>query len=315
MPNILFVGATRNFFKVGHRTIHHLSKNDNKNNISLTLAVPDPEGAVEACKGANVKIVGWEPKCLDPISSLTQVFQGSDSILLVPPIYQRIKISEAYIQASKNASVKRIVCIAIQHVNNPKIKLSQEAFVVQQMMENSGLESITLHLPMFLENLLYQANNIKRNKKFTFPCKPKSRFSFVACDDLAPIVGQLLSFENENNFSSSYLLSAQETSSCEELAQIFSNVLGEKITFETSNDEEYCESLMQDTGSASEKDAALGVLQLWKEIDQNRDMVPNDTLTKMLKRNPMTINEWVIKHSCCFKEGSSCTKHPQPPSK
>ena len=91
---IIFVGATKNFFKVGYYTIHFLAKN--YPHIKLRLAVPNIEDAAPNCKGANVELVKWDPE--KPDETLPPVFKDCDASLLVAPINNRIDISKRYIK-------------------------------------------------------------------------------------------------------------------------------------------------------------------------------------------------------------------------
>jgi len=315
---IVFVGATRNFFKVGHRTIHHLSAT--RPDVSLMLAVPDPAGAEVACRGAtNVRLVGWEPAAATcPVESLTRIFHGAHSVLLVPPVHRRREVAEAYIRAAQLARVERLVCIGVQHVNNLRLQLSREAGEVSHLLATSGIEAYTLHLPLFLENFLYQADLIKAKQIFRFPCRPQSRFAYVACADLAPIVGNLLLGGDDGRQQKSasrhqsLRLSADDSGSCEEFAVLLSYAIGRTITFETCSDQIFLDSLMHDGGSASAIGAARGILELWREIDAGRDMVPTGHLKQLLGRAPMSLERWVQEHACCFTANALCN-HPQPP--
>lgn len=303
--NIVFVGATRNFFKIGHTTIHRISNQYPR--IKIRLAIPDIENAKPACKGANVEFIQWNPSA---DVSLTHVFQGYTSTLFVPPINNRIQVCERYLNAAKKAGIKYIVCIGIQH-DNPKLRLSREAKTVENMLIDSGISHSVLNLPMFLENLLYQANSIKNTGKFYFPCQPDSKFSYVSCSDLALIVAPML-------VTGAVYLNTQWTAetqtSCRELASIFSDILRKKIEFVQVTKKQFLEKLIKDGGSASSKHAALGILDLWKEIDAGRDLKPTKLFSKLLGKKPMTIEEWVKEHICCFTESQVCY-HPQPPNK
>ena len=44
---------------------------------------------------------------------------------------------------------------------------------------------------MFLENLLYQVDNISQNRIFSYPCSREGRFSYIACEDLGEVVAKM----------------------------------------------------------------------------------------------------------------------------
>jgi uncharacterized protein YbjT (DUF2867 family) len=302
---VLITGATRNFFKVGHAAIHVLSRR--YPSVRIRLGVPDVENAKPACKGANVEFAQWEPGSPE---TLKDVFNGCTAVLIVPPIKDRVDIGRFYISQAKQAGLKFICCIGVQH-GDPRLLLSREANTVKEDLAASGIPHCTLELPMFLENLLYQARSIKKKGEFYYPCRPESRFSYVGCTDLGEVVARMLA-TGETYEDTRW--TAMTQTSCAELAEVFSRTLGRKIRFVQIPEDQFIEGLLKDGGSAASRHAAERVLELWNEIDAGRDLRPTDTFAKILGRTPMTAAEWVEEHACCFTEGRQC-EHPQPPRK
>jgi uncharacterized protein YbjT (DUF2867 family) len=299
---VAFTGATRNFFKVGHAAIHVLARN--YPNVKIRLALPDVEIAKSACEGAEVEFVQWD---LSKSESLVEAYEGCNSVLMVPPIQDRIGVGEMYLDAAKKAGVEFICCIGVQY-RNTDLKLSREADKLEEMLVSSGIPHCTLHLPMFLENLLYQTSSIKKNGEFYYPCKPESKFSYLTCSDLGQVVARMLSkfevYENTN-------WTAQNQTTCEEIAKLFSKSLNKEIRFIRVTDDQFIEGLKKDGMS---KHASEGILELWKEIDKGNDLLPNNTFTEILGRDPESVDEWIKEHVCCFTPNAKC-KHPQPPFK
>jgi uncharacterized protein YbjT (DUF2867 family) len=324
---IVFVGATRNFFKVGHRTLHHLAQT-RKASIALRLVVPDPDGAADACRGARVQRLAWEPDAepSSAIATLADAFEGAHAILLVPPVYRRQQVTDVYLAACARARVERVVCIgvsqphALSDAARVPLAIQAEARAVERALEASGIaQAFTLQLPMFLENLLYQACSIREQGVFRYPCFASSRFAYVACADLAPILAGLLAgtlLPDKNQKQHTVLrLSAPDTASCHELAVLLTHATGRPVRFERCTDDEFLQTLLHDGGSvATDARAAASVLDLWHTIDAGQDMVPSGRLEQLLGTTPRTLDAWVTEHACCFSQAaSSSCAHPQPP--
>lgn len=303
---LLFVGATRNYFKLGHTTISYIASH--YPNIKIRLTIPEVKNAKAACEGMNVELVEWDP---NDGESIKNAFENCDAALLVHPIKDRIRMAQVYLEAAKNSDIKFIVCIGVQH-DDPLVRLASDAHIVDLMLLNSGIPFCTLKLPMFLENLLYQAESIKTQDQFYYPCNAESKFSYISCSDLAPIVAYMLI--NRVSYQDTKWTARNQTS-CAELAQHFTKIFGRKISFLRISDREFLQSLLQDDDSDSSKDAANGILQLWKEIDANHDLPSSDLFARSIRKEPMTSFQWIKEHKCCFSVHRTSCIHPQPPKK
>jgi uncharacterized protein YbjT (DUF2867 family) len=180
--------------------------------------------------------------------------------------------------------------------------------IVESLLMDSGIPHCILNLPMFLENLLYQTESIKSKGEFYYPCRPESKFSYISCQDLAPVIAHMMlnsaSYQNTK-------WTAEEQTSCEQLSKYFSKVLDRNIKFVQIKNEEFLETLLKDGGSASSKKAAKSILELWKEIDNGRDIPSTDIFAKLIGKKPMTADVWIKEHVCCFTPQQLCD-HPQP---
>ncbi len=106
---ILFLGATKNFFKIGYYAIHYLSRHF-KGQIKIRLAVPNIEDAKPSCKGAEVEFYQWNP---DKPESLREAYQGCTASMLVPPIHNRIEIVKRYLRYAQEFKLSYLICIGV----------------------------------------------------------------------------------------------------------------------------------------------------------------------------------------------------------
>eukprot|EP00347_Sterkiella_histriomuscorum_P007542 403348524 len=315
-PNrILFVGATKNFFKIGFYTIHYLQKHHPE--IKMRLAIPNIEDAIPSCRGAQVELVKWNP---EKPETLNEVFKDCDASLLVPPINNRINVSRKYIEMSIKYKLKFLINIGVQFKSDcqdndgenvgPSL-IQNDAAKVIHLLDKSGIKYCNLNLPMFLENLLYQVDDIYYNRTFGFPCSPNASFSYVSCEDLAEIVGEMFAYQQ---IIDDTRWTANNQVKISEIQLILSQITNQPIKYNYLSDNEFIQSLMMDTGSASSYESANKILQIWKKIERGEDMQPNKLLQNLLGREPQSALTWIVEHRCCFNKHPDC-KHPQPPRK
>jgi uncharacterized protein YbjT (DUF2867 family) len=299
-------GATKNFFKVGHTTLRMLAAI--RPDIKLRLGVPDVTDAKLACRGMPVELVQWDPA--DPVT-LSQVLADTNALLMVPPIMNRVRVARAYIEAAQRSGIEYIMCLGVQF-HEPRLTLATEANEVKRMLAASGIRSHTLHLPMFLENLLYQVPSIRDRGVFSYPCDPLAPFSYVNCWDLGEIAARVLAAPGaQADFADTHWTARAQTS-CDELAHLFSRALGKEVTFVPQPVSAFVAGLVS---KGMSEHAARGVAQLWEEIAAGNDIKPNGVFSDILGHDPETAQEWISAHACCFGgPGASACTHPKPPA-
>ncbi|HSR25198.1 MAG TPA: hypothetical protein VLW53_16705, partial [Candidatus Eisenbacteria bacterium] len=238
--------------------------------------------------------------------TLVPVYTGCQSTLLVAPIQGRVAVGRVQVRAMTDADVQFVCCLGIQYEDG--LVMAREVNALDEVLAASGIRSVTLRLPMFLENLLYQAETVHTEGRFSFPCRPESPVAYVTCGDLGQLCGDLLAGGGGMPLPGLRLTAGR--TSCGEIASLLSEALGREIRFVPITGDEHVAALV-DHGSLGEH-AGRAVLQLWEAIDRGEDMEPNDDLDTALGRPPETVSEWITSHACCFRRDPSC-RHPQPP--
>jgi hypothetical protein len=79
---------------------------------------------------------------------------------------------------------------------------------------------------MFLENFLYQVDDIHDKGVFSFPCDIDSKFSYVSCSDLGEIVAEIL--VNQQVLEDTRWTAPTQVS-IRELRDLFSQMTGKPI--------------------------------------------------------------------------------------
>lgn len=303
-PKVITVlGATRNFFKVGHYTLRRLATDAPQ--LTLRLAIPEAHTAGRAVSDIDVQLRDWDPAEPD---SLAKALAGTDTMLMVPPIDRRVDIGGMYLRAAQKAGVQQIVCLGIQFAPG-QCTMADEAARLEALLEKSGIAFDLVQLPMFLENILYQCQSIAETGSFTFPVDDDRPFSYISCDDAAELFCRKVLAPDSVNLSGT-LMSHHAQATCAQWASALSAVCGRPITFARQTDEHFVASLAR---YGMRRDAAAQVLGLWERISAEGDAAATRTAGQLLRRPTTDLASWTKAHACCFGPGFTSCPHPHPP--
>lgn len=188
---------------------------------------------------------------------------GADQLLL--PL-----VSEA-----KNQGVKHIVFIA----SYPN---------VMEAIEQSGMDYTFIRANFFMQNFeMYQTEDIRDKNQIFLPVG-KGKAPFIHTRDIGEIAAEVIA--NPQIFKGKTLyITGPESMDHFQAADIFSDVLGRKITFENPDDDTY-RKVMEKLGKPKEYiDAMIAVFG--KIRDGKVDKVSN-TVEEVLKRKPITLKAY-----------------------
>lgn len=349
---ISFVGATPNFFKAGHTTIRSISTSFPQVRMRLGLiseVKKIPPIVEDLEKTGQLSYHTWPLGDYRPVKSritgeemtaemdgLVNFFHGSTAAFLVPPIENRLEIGSKYAQAVAIAKVPYVVILGVQYSSRAyKQKYSEDPPQItkdaEQLYEeinriftqnNSPTKYIIFHLPMFLENILYQTNRLRDDKSFYWPLNRDAQFGYISCKDLGIVVSEALTnFEDfvaklesqgDNNKGSRWDLAIiGGVTTAAELEQDFKKIVDNKIEYKEQSRISFIQELKNYLGKSEE--AANTIAELYDEIAKGRDLLASDTLLLNLAyQQPMTAYEWICEHKECFKIGGQ-HNFPLPP--
>jgi uncharacterized protein YbjT (DUF2867 family) len=304
-PQVVTVlGATRNFFKVGHYTLRRLAADAPQ--LTLRLAIPEARIAGRTVHDLAVQLRDWEPA---RPGSLADALAGTHTMLMVPPIDRRVEIGGMYLRAAQQAGVRKIVCLGIQFAPG-ECAMADEATALEALLGQSGIAFEVVQLPMFLENLLYQCQSIAEAGSFTFPVDADRPFSYISCEDAADLFCRAIIAPGSVNLSGA-LMSHHAQATCAQWATVLSEVCGRPIMFERQPDEHFVTSLGL---YGMRPDAAAQVLGLWERIAAAGDAPATGTAAQLLGRSTTGLETWTQGHACCFGPAFTACPHPHPPT-
>lgn len=300
---VTVLGATRNFFKVGHYTLRRLAVDAPQ--LTLRLAIPEARIAERVVHDIDVQLRDWEP---GDSATLDQALSGTNTLLMVPPIDRRVEIGDLYLRAAHRAGVEHIVCLGIQFTPG-QCAMADEAAALEGLLRESGIAYDLVRLPMFLENILYQCQSIAENGSFSFPIDAESPFSYISCRDAAALFCRKILSPGFTDLSSE-LMSHHAQATCAEWTAALRSATGRPITFERQDDEHFLASLAT---YGMRRPAAAQVLGLWKRIGAEGDAAPTRVAERLLGHPTTGLADWTRAHACCFGTAFTSCPHPHPP--
>ena len=130
---------------------------------------------------------------LRAVNDLARSMQGCDAVLVVPPVEGRVEISKAYVDAAKMAGVKFICLISAAVIGKRDTILFARQFMeIENHIKMTGICHAFLRCPSFLENLLGDAQSVKKDKTFCHPVNPDARFDPVAVSDVGAMAATVM---------------------------------------------------------------------------------------------------------------------------
>lgn len=351
-----FIGATTNFFKLGFTTIQHIMNIDDKQRPRISLGLPEEVKETPAIvrhltegSNPNFEFKNWKfgSDKNTELESLTEFFSGCSDVFLVPPIQDRLKYGELYINAVINANVKRAILIGVQYtkaycdeigIEQPAIGVESEKLysLVDSIVSNRIKESDTefdfkvmcLNVPMFLENIMYQYIRLKEFNALSIPQHIDSKFAYISCEDVGVLAANVFKdFENviekfpENinigykyeNYIRYEMIFSTGVTSYREFINILSSKTGNPYTYIRQSDDSFINELM--VYLHKDRQYANQILDFHKLIDKGKDII--DTKYIMTKEDlgiaELTdLEKWITDRIPCFT--SDYCPFPLPPA-
>jgi len=216
MSNIYLVtGATGN---IGAELVQSLPQNKN-----TRVAVRKPESAGETF-GDAVDIVRFD--FMDATTFAPALENVTHLFLLRPPVITDVEIFKALIGTAKQSSVQQIVFLSLQGIE--KVTFVPHAKIENAILE-SGIPYTFLRAGFFMQNLnTTHVEDIRQHDEIFIPAG-KSKTAFIDVRDIAAVAAKVMIEDGHDN--TIYTLTGNQSLDYFEVADIFSDVLGRKITY------------------------------------------------------------------------------------
>ncbi|MFO7878655.1 MAG: NmrA family NAD(P)-binding protein [Bacteroidota bacterium] len=258
-----------------------LSKALHKKGIPFTAATRNPEKAFEkfGFKTETVHLDYSEP------SGFPAALEGIETLFLCGPSATpgADKMLVKLVETAIDAGVKHFVFIA----SYPN---------VMEIIENSGRDYTFLRANFFMQNFeMYQQEDIRDNNQLFLPTG-KGKAPYVDTLDIGEVAAEIIENLSEYKKETRYL-TGPEALDLHQVAEIFSDLLGKKITFKEPGDEAYREEMKKRGFTNEYIDAMIAV---FGKIKEGKVAEMSDCIEKILGRKPRTLGEYIKRNRELF---------------
>ena len=207
--------------------------------------------------GQPVRVIARDPSRLSPETQrraevvqgshadsdvVNRAFAGADCVFwLVPPDPKAKSVDAAYVDftrpacsAFKKQKVKRVVGISALGRGTPwaaNAGLVTTSLKMDDLIASSGVSYRAVTNPSFMDNLLRQVESIKKQGVFSLPISGELRQPSACTADIAAVAARLLLDDSWTGVASVPVMGPEDIS-CNDMAQITSEVLGKRVHFQ-----------------------------------------------------------------------------------
>jgi uncharacterized protein YbjT (DUF2867 family) len=249
-------------------------------------------------KTADLRAAGMEVVKGDAgdAAALDQALRGIETLFVATTAEPRLpELHRGIVERARSAGVRRIVKIsALGAKADSKFRFAAVHGESDDAIRASGLEWTILRPGFFMQNLLASAAVVAQQHAFIQPTGT-GRTPYIDARDIAAVAAHVLMSPGHNG--KIYELTGPEALSGEEVAGVFSRVLGREIRFVSPEPAQFRAVLLQ---FGIPEWVAEGVLEGYEVISRgNMAQVTND-IRGLTGREPNTLERFVRDHRKAF---------------
>ncbi len=291
---ILVTGAESN---TGQRVIRRLDKQGYK----FSVLVKDIKKAPDI-KSSRIKYVEGE---LKKQGSLKKALEGVEhAFLLTSNTDNLVKLEKNFIDAAKESGVKYLVKYSALGADpDSRSVLLRRHGKSEQYLKDSGLRYAIIRPNIFMQNFVnYFGSDIRDERKIFLPLN-KAKCSYVDVRDTARLIAKVIT---QNGHKKKIMdVSGPESLSCGDLAELFSNALGKKVTYEDIKPKEF-KKRMSAAGVPDRE--AEEYTELYKLLSDGICEEVTDWVYKVTEKQPRTFDEFLDDNISFFLKKKSKSK-------
>lgn len=290
IPSFLVTGATGN---IGSELIKILSRE----NVHVRAAVHSVSKSDKILSLGIRDIV--EMDFDEPSEIQYSIFKEVDKIFLLTPNFGTKGVSKILDEAKK-AKVKHIIYLSSDSVSLKSLSSKGvEVFIYnEKIVQDSGIKHTILRPTAFMQNFLNNSFTIKTQNKFYLPWG-NGKVSFVDTRDIASVIAKILLSDSEKYENKIYSITGLEVLSCNEIAMIFSEILGVNIEY-VNVSEETAFNEMKKMGLSNV--LIEYILDLSRIIKQDYASYISSSVEEITGKKPNTFKKFVEDYKYAFKQ-------------
>ena len=225
---------------------------------------------------------------------VNKAFAGADAVFwVVPPNFQAISLEEAYVgftqpaaDALKRNGVKRVVIVSALGRGWPRhTGFISASLAMDDLIESTGISCRVLTMPGFMDNTLQQLQPIQAQGMFFGPLDPDRKDPRCATRDITTVATKWLLDTTWTGQQDVPVLGPEDLS-CNDMAQILSEVLGKPVRYQQIPFEALKSQL---TGRGASEAMAQGMIDMMVAKNEGLDHVVARTPEGT---TPTTFRQW-----------------------
>lgn len=233
------------------------------------------------------------------LESVSAAMKGISSAFFVYTISRPgiIEATAYFAQAALENGVGHIVNLsqfgAHRHVQSHG---AQNHWIAERVFERSGVPVTQLRPTLFAEWFLYQASKIRSKSAFYLPFGD-ARFAPIATEDIGRVIASILA-DPAPHAGKSYDLFGPKILDMREVAAIFSEALGRKITYVPIDRETFAGIVK--TAINADPYLVQHVTSLGQDLKDGRAAGMNDLVETLTGKQPMEMLEFINRNKIAF---------------
>lgn len=291
---ILITGAESN---TGQRVIKRLDKQG----YNISVLVKDIK-KTHGIKSSRIKYVEGD---LKKLGSLKKALDGIEHAFLhTSNAENQVKLEKNFIDAAKESGVKYIVKYSAAGADpDSRSALLRRHGKSEQYLKDSGLRYSIVRPNIFMQNFVsYFGSDIRENRKIYLPLN-KAKCGYIDVRDTTRLIAKIIT--QNGHKKKIYDITGPESLSCGDLAELFSNALGKKVTYEDIKPKEF-KKRMSESG-VTEREAEE-YTELYKLLSDGICDEVTDWIYKVTEKQPRTFDEFLDDNISFFLKKKSKSK-------
>jgi uncharacterized protein YbjT (DUF2867 family) len=228
------------------------------------------------------------------------IFKDVDKIFLLTPNFDTKGILKI-LENAKKAGVKYIIYVSSDSVSLASSTSSKGIEIFKEkekIVQESGITYTILRPTAYMQNFLNSSFTIKKQNKFYLPWG-SGKISSVDTRDIASIAAKILISDSKNYKNKIYSITGPEALSCNDIAKIFSKVLGFDVGYVNVSEEEAFNE-MKKMGLS---DILIEyILELSSIIKQDSASYISSSVEEVTGKKPITFKTFVNDYKDVFKQ-------------
>jgi uncharacterized protein YbjT (DUF2867 family) len=249
-------------------------------------------------KAHNMPAITWVAGDLGKPETLPAAFEGAKTLfLLTHYLEDMVELQHNAIAAARAAGVTHVVKVsAFAASDHSKAPIGRWHYQVEKELEESGLGWTMLRPHHFMQNLLAQAEYVKKDGAIYSP-SGDGKIPYVDGRDVGAVAAVTLT--TPGHAGKKYVLTGSEAVSYRQAAEIIAGVIGKPVRFVDESPEQAQARRVREgvPPAVIESVLAIGAYQR----AGGKTVTITSTIADLIGRPPRTVAEFVREHASSFR--------------